>query len=682
MNTSQPVTSQPVNEPASMLPAALWWSNYGIAIFPLWWPIDGICACPNGADCSSPAKHPLTPSGFNDASNDPDTIKQWWTKWPHANIGAPTGDTFDVIDIDGGAAAWAQLTAKHGTPHHIAVAMTGRKAGGFHYYVTPGGQKTIPTGKRGLPEKIEIKGQGGYIVVPPSIHASGSTYKWIKPIDGELHGDIDYPTWYTTITTQETRPTPTPTHTAPLIDTSDKTARYGAAVLTRACDLIRNAGEGTRWVTVAQEAVPLAVRAISGGCLNKQEAIQAIQQSAQSIGLDPSEINRIPHLFDHMERQGITHPIRPADTDTNLTDWLRTLPKAELDPQYIEAANHEREHTTWWPRDLTAILAGNDPEPEPQYLQRADGRHLFYKQRVNGIIGESESGKTWLALLAATQTLALGEKVLFLDFEDTPSGAINRLKALGQTNFTNLTYIGPDENLGNTASQDLAETLTTHKPDLIVIDGFNAAMSLLGLDINSNNDATDFNQTLLKPLAATGACVIYVDHVPKSKEARGKGGIGAQAKRAMTSGAIITVDTIDPFGRGMTGRLKLTVDKDRPGHVRAHAIAAKHAGEAVLESHPDGSIKITINEADTPLSGAAVDAIKADELHTRIYEWLNSKINPQPKRAIRDGIGAGRDGVIKAIDDMAALGLIQGIKCSDGHVRYSATPVDNYGEDD
>jgi hypothetical protein len=647
-------------QPASMLPAALWWANNGIAIFPLWWPQKGVCACPNGEQCSSPAKHPLTPTGFHDATSNPETIREWWTRWPHANIGAPTGDTFDVIDIDGGAAAWAQLTAKHGTPKHIAVAMTGRTAGGFHYYVTPGGQKTIPSGKRGLPQKIEIKGQGGYIVVPPSTHITGRTYQWVKSIDGQTHGDTDYPQWLATVNATQPQHTP-PTPVTPInIDTTDKTARYGAAVLTRACELIRNTNEGGRWNTVALEAVPLAVRAIAGGCLNRADAITAIQNAATAAGLDISEINRIPHLFTHMENQGITHPIAPDDTDTNLNQWLNTLPKNDPPTAYIDAVDNERQHSSWWPRNLQAVINGDDPEPHPAYLTRQDGQNLFYPAKVNGLIGESESGKTWVALHAVMQTLTQKHTCLYLDFEDTAAGIISRLRLMGATNthLQHLIYIGPDENLHEQATRDLGETLATHCPDLIILDGFNAAMTMLGLDLNSNTDATKFAQDLLKPLARTGACVAYVDHVPKNKDARGKGGIGAQAKRAMTTGAAITVEVLEPFGRGMTGRLRLTVDKDRPGHIRAASLYAKEAGTAILKSD-NNTMTITI-ETVTEIDPAQAAANEKQQLRDDILKAVATYGNDGASiNRLRDDVKK-RDHVVREVlSELHDMGLLK-----------------------
>lgn len=594
-----PATAEPS---PSMLPAALWYARQGIAVFPLWWPTDGRCACPKGDRCVSPAKHPMTAQGFHDASADEEQVRAWWSKWPTANIGLPTGDEFDVVDIDGAAQAWTEFTAINKVPEHYGVAMSGRTTGGFHYYCRPGGRKTVPSGKNGLPKGVEIKGVGGYVVAPPSLHVSGATYRWIKELSTEVHGEDPWPQWYDRITAKPERPRER-IEFAPLTSVSeDRASRYGAAVLTNACDAVLNAGEGGRWMGLATEAVPLAARAVAGGCLDRETAIRALENAARQSGLESSEANRVRELFDTIERQGITNPIAPGpDPDAALDSWLASLPKATLPPAYAEAVEEVRTRTSWWPRDITGVLAGEDPEPEPEFLARLDEVRLFYRGKVNGLIGESESGKTWIALLCVTQALAYGHHVAYFDFEDTAPGIVSRLRSMGATDddLTRLDYIGPDETLHGPATADLTEYLAQTQPDLIILDGFNAAMTLLNLELTDNTDATKFSQILLKPLARTGACVVYVDHLPKSKENRGKGGIGAQAKRAMTTGCALAVDVVQPFGRGMTGRLRLTVDKDRPGHVRAASVEAKATGTAVLISQPDGSVEVCINRPTT-----------------------------------------------------------------------------------
>jgi hypothetical protein len=353
-------------------------------------------------------------------------------------------------------------------------------------------------------------------------------------------------------------------------------------------------------MALATEAVPKIARGIAGGLIAHDVGTYALEGAARHAGLDAGEVGRIPEMIDLMLAQGIKQPITPPQDTNAATDaWLAQLPKddaGELPADYVEAIT---QRTTWWPIDLDPVLRGEVTEHAPEFLTFTDGQPLFYAGKVNGIIGESESGKTWIALQAVTQALALGQRVLYMDFEDAAAGIVSRLKSLGVTDFTGLSYMSPDEGFGTMAKLDLAETLHTLDPHLAVLDGFNAAMNVLGLDINSNNDATTFAQLLLKPVAATGVCLVYVDHVPKSKDARGKGGIGAQAKRAMTTGCTLAVHVLEPFGRGNTGRLALSVDKDRAGHVRGYATDAKNLGTVILASDKaSGNVAVTFNTFD------------------------------------------------------------------------------------
>ena len=95
-------------------------------------------------------------------------------------------------------------------------------------------------------------------------------------------------------------------------------------------------------------------------------------------------------------------------------------------------------------------------------------------------------------------------------------------------------------------------------------------------------------------MALSGAGVITIDHVTKSKDNRGNYAIGAQAKRADINGAAIMCEVVMPFGRGMSGELTLKVTKDRPGHVRANSKEAKFAGTVQLKSAADGLVVMTI----------------------------------------------------------------------------------------
>ncbi|MGE5694990.1 MAG: bifunctional DNA primase/polymerase [Candidatus Sericytochromatia bacterium] len=322
-----------------------------------------------------------------------------------------------------------------------------------------------------------------------------------------------------------------------------------------------------------------------------------------------------------------------------------------------------RDRTSWWPLDLAEILAGRGGEPPPTHLVRGDGERLFYAGRVNGLLGESESGKSWLALAAVAQVLAAGEPVLYLDFEDVAPAVVARLRALGVTDeqLVAFRYAGPDETLHASAAADLRETLALHRPSVIVVDGVNAAMTLFGLDLHSNGDATRFAQLFLKPLAATGATVIYLDHVPKTKDNRGKGGIGAQAKRAMTTGCALLVEVIEPFARGKSGKLRLLVDKDRPGYVRSVSADASYVGTAVLTSDPaTGDVEIVIH------APRAAEEAEADVM-AKVCLFLSRQDDVMNQGDIRAAVGGNHKKV-----DAALNRLVQGHYISESRGRRGA----------
>lgn len=328
------------------------------------------------------------------------------------------------------------------------------------------------------------------------------------------------------------------------------------------------------------------------------------------------------------------------------------------------SSEQEDERSTWWPRDLDRYLhddeAEIEEEPGPASLFRDDGQALIYAGKINGLIGESESGKSWVAMHAAAQVIAEGGHVLYVDFEDSDRGVVSRLRALGAEKVAlrrQLVYVGPQESLASVlARRDFTEVRSAREWALIVVDGFNVAMTLLGLDLNSNDDATKFYTRLLRPLAATQAAVLYVDHVPKNAEGRGKGAIGAQQKRALTDGAALRVEVNEPFGRGQVGRLRLTVDKDRPGHVRGAALEANWVGTAVLSSDVDtGDVHAVIEAPAASGDGRREPTtvmVKVSEflMTGREQEWSNA--------AVASSVGGRKAVVLDALDALARRGYI------------------------
>jgi hypothetical protein len=325
------------------------------------------------------------------------------------------------------------------------------------------------------------------------------------------------------------------------------------------------------------------------------------------------------------------------------TPTLTVVP--DIDPDHVEPA---KERSSWYPRPLD--LDGEQDEITPEFLSRNDGHRLFYKGKINALLGESESGKTWVALLAVKQALEIEQKVIYLDFEDSGKGILARLRSLSvvDSRFSHFTYANPDQNLTLDERIDLVDALQEIQPDLIIVDGVNAAMTLLNLELTSNRDATFFSQQLLKPLALSGACVITIDHVPKSKDNRGNYAIGAQAKRADINGCAIAVEVVQPFGRGMNGELLLKVTKDRPGAVREVSKEAKFAGRVLLNSTHEGMVTMKV---ESPQMGE-LNRTRPTHLMEEVSKTLEAAMMPLSKNAVEKTIKGKAEWVRIAIQNL------------------------------
>lgn len=152
-----------LDAPDALYKAARWYGRQGVPVFP----------------CEFRGKKPLADHGFKDASTDVDAIHFWWRKWPQANIGAPTGVLFDVIDVDGceGVGSVYFRETPLNMPPEIGHSLTSRQAG-HHIFIAPTGRGN----KAGFMSGVDYRGKGGYVILPPSIGANGRRYQWTKPL--------------------------------------------------------------------------------------------------------------------------------------------------------------------------------------------------------------------------------------------------------------------------------------------------------------------------------------------------------------------------------------------------------------------------------------------------------------------------------------------------------------------
>ena len=159
--------------------AAEWYGRKGYAVIPLHSITPEGCTC-GRPDCDSPGKHPLILRWPENASRSDTLIGFWWKRWPEANIGLVTGapSGFVALDVDprhGGHVSLEELEAKLGELPKTVEAETG--SGGRHIlFKHPGTKVSNSAGLLG--PGLDVRGDGGYIVAPPSLHASGRRYTW------------------------------------------------------------------------------------------------------------------------------------------------------------------------------------------------------------------------------------------------------------------------------------------------------------------------------------------------------------------------------------------------------------------------------------------------------------------------------------------------------------------------
>jgi putative DNA primase/helicase len=157
---------------------ALPYGSCGWHVFPLHTVDAGRCSC-GDPGCGLPGEHPQTPNGVKDASADPEQIRAWWKQGADPNIGLATGAVSKLVvlaidPLNGGDKSYEQLQKE--LPNEFkALSKVWAGSGRFHlYFEHPG---PLPS-RASIRPSIDVIADGGYVVAPPSVHASGEKYRF------------------------------------------------------------------------------------------------------------------------------------------------------------------------------------------------------------------------------------------------------------------------------------------------------------------------------------------------------------------------------------------------------------------------------------------------------------------------------------------------------------------------
>jgi Bifunctional DNA primase/polymerase, N-terminal len=268
------------------------------------------CSC-RDPGCGQPGKHPLgslAPHGVKDATTNRARVLAWWTRHPQANIGLATGHAFDVLDVDGAAGAHAirELAATHGLRSSGPLVRTG--GGGWHYYLAPTGLGNA--NPQGLAH-VDWRGRGGYVVAPPSRHASGHPYQWATGRDldtppGTVPAVLLERLRYRQVQ-QPARPV------EPSAPGDGPGGRYARAALAEELARVAAAPVGQRNRQLWESARNL-YNLVAAGTLDHREVHQGLLAAADRCGLLADEPRQTRRTLASGRQVGLAHPGRPAQT--------------------------------------------------------------------------------------------------------------------------------------------------------------------------------------------------------------------------------------------------------------------------------------------------------------------------------------------------------------------------------
>jgi len=244
-------------------------------------------------------------------------INAWWTKYPSAGVGIVTGKLSGLVVLD--------VDPKHGAdPNHIyraypttIIARTGG-GGGHFYYQHPGGDQYIPNvvgKKNGRPTGYDLRGDGGYVVAPPSLHPSGRRYEWLE---------------------NAKKPSPVPSKLLAWVVPKQDLNGSATSKEPWLADALRGVGEGARDDT----ATRLAGYYFSKG-IPADVVLQTLKLWNEKNEPEPLPDADIEKVVQSVQRTRARHPAsishRGRDLDDSETDPLRLISLHQYMAQYGES---------------------------------------------------------------------------------------------------------------------------------------------------------------------------------------------------------------------------------------------------------------------------------------------------------------------------------------------------------
>jgi hypothetical protein len=382
------------------------------------------------------------------------------------NVGIVTGKVSGVIvldDDDGGA------TLKENGWNIPATPTVRTKRGHQYFFRCP--DEGFPTFD--VSEKLEVRGDGAYVVAPPSVHPSGHVYEWvISPDDAEL---ANLPGW--------------------LIEQAKRRGRRP-----RAEDVGEEIRDGSRNKTLTSVAGSLRRRGLDEASI--YAALLGINAEKCKPPLPEDEVLKIARSVSRYEPG--SEPPYDSDSEPASENGGAKTVNPLLAGRVLLREAMER---------------GIEPpgELEPGVLLRG---------KVHQIFSAAGLGKTMLALWLVKRCIDRSQVVVYFDDENGPRTISERLQDMGAdpARVDEHLYYLPFPSLPMTqeAKRNYVALLEELRPDLVVFDSWINFLAGAGLNENENTDIQVWCTAYTKEARDRGITVALLDHVPhEGSRARG-----------------------------------------------------------------------------------------------------------------------------------------------------------------
>ncbi|MEZ5374819.1 MAG: bifunctional DNA primase/polymerase, partial [Microthrixaceae bacterium] len=612
-------------------------------------------------------KHPPIKAWQEAATTDAETIANWFTHlYRDHGVGIATGAASGVwvLDVDDWEAL-ATLEEEHGRLPATYSVTTG--SGGIHqYYAVPDGQ-TI-TNANQLPRGIDVRGEGGQVVAPPSMHPeSGQAYTQEHSSPDAL---AQAPAWLLELVRAPERSEAPERPTTPPVDAGHRPGDIWAATTSWA-DILKPDGwqfaytdpGGTEmWVRPGKEMR----EGVSASVGHKgSDVLKVFTSSLEGMGLSEGEtytkigyLAATRHSGDHSAAAAwLASQGHREDEGQVIADMIGTFPEGEAPVIDLPPLQLDDGDDDWSPIDLVSIAreieAGEREREVPTILAVEGHLPLIYRARIGSLFGTPGGGKTWVALHALAEQLKAGEIVGLIDWEDSADGTVARLLALGVTpdQMARFIYFS----VATALPADLDRILVhLGKAALVVLDSAGEAMGAAGIDPNADGPvAAWMARVKLLTRSEARTAVLLLDHVPKDKEAPSGFAIGSQRKLAAVTGAAYRLETVVEPARGKPGKLRLIVAKDRLGNRAKGTTAA----EVHIEPGEGEQVNISLTVSEAQLATERGEVFRPTHLMERVSRFVEDY--PEcSTRTIREHIKGKGEAVKQAIEVLVAEGYI------------------------